>query len=458
MTWWRRQAPLPRTKPVVMEMSDTPAPTGRSPRGPDMLATPLRRRVLFFCLYLSEGAPIGYLWLAIPARLRLADVPLAEITALTAALVLPWTFKFAWAPAVDLLQGRRWGLRHWILAAQSLMGATLLPLAFLDLHADFAAIGTLLMLHAFAAATQDVAIDALCIRHTAAEERGRLNAWMQAGMMSGRAAMGGGALLLGSWIGDRPVVFVLVVWTTFSMLLVAGARERRAAPPSAPAEVGAGAVAVPGEHTWWASLGVSGRSLLAAMREALATPAARRGFLFALFGGAAFKAFEVVLGPFLVDRGWSREAVGSLAAGPMIFAMICGAVVGGRLADRYGHRRMTATALVAVVASVAAVAVADLASAGAGPPAWMIVGCALAIGLFTTSSYALLMDIVDPRAAATQFSAFMGATNGCEAWSVWALGHMAVGLDYSGGLMVLCLVSLAALALLPGMEPARKGG
>jgi len=78
-------------------------------------------------LYFSEGAPIGFIWLAMPTRLRARDVPIEQITWLTAILVIPWTFKFLWAPLVDLLRGRRWTLRHWIIAAQTAMGLTLLP-------------------------------------------------------------------------------------------------------------------------------------------------------------------------------------------------------------------------------------------------------------------------------------------------------------------------------------------
>jgi len=67
----------------------------------DLLATPLGRRVLFTLLYLSEGAPIGFIWWAMPTRLRAAGVSVEEITWLTAILVLPWTFKWLWAPVID---------------------------------------------------------------------------------------------------------------------------------------------------------------------------------------------------------------------------------------------------------------------------------------------------------------------------------------------------------------------
>ena len=94
----------------------------------NFLGTPNRRKLLFGVLYLSEGAPIGFIWLGLPTRLRAIDVPVDQITWLMAALILPWTLKFLWAPLVDLLRGPRWGFKHWILSSQFLMAATLLPL------------------------------------------------------------------------------------------------------------------------------------------------------------------------------------------------------------------------------------------------------------------------------------------------------------------------------------------
>ncbi len=181
--------------------------------------TTLRRRILFGCLYLSEGAPIGFLWLAMPTRLRITGVPIEQITWLTAILVLPWTFKFAWAPLVDLLRSRWWTLRHWIVASQTIMGLTLAPLIWLDPVNQFQTMTWILLAHALSAATQDVAIDALCISATAPGERGQYNGWMQAGMLLGRSMMGGGALVLAAYVGDAAIVGLLMMLTTFSMVL-----------------------------------------------------------------------------------------------------------------------------------------------------------------------------------------------------------------------------------------------
>ena len=44
-----------------------------------MLSSVGRRRLLFASLYFSEGAPIGYLWWALPTKLRAAGADIEQI-------------------------------------------------------------------------------------------------------------------------------------------------------------------------------------------------------------------------------------------------------------------------------------------------------------------------------------------------------------------------------------------
>jgi hypothetical protein len=94
--------------------------------------------------------------------------------------------------------------------------------------------------------------------------------------------------------------------------------------------------------------------------------------------------------------------------------------------------------------------VAAGAAAGAGPGTVLAVlaGLYVGIGLLTTASYALFMNLTDPRLGATQFSAFMGATNLCEAWAALAVGRLVVAWGYPAAFALLGLVSLGALPLL----------
>lgn len=433
----------------------------------NFLETPQRRRVLFFCLYLSEGAPIGFLWEALPTQLRLAGVEVPRITWLAAVLVLPWTFKFAWAPLVDLLRGSRWNLKHWIIAAQAAMGLTLLPLLLIDPVRQFSLLAGLLLVHAFSAATQDVAIDALCIEQTASAERGRLNGWMQAGLLTGRSGLGGGALLLSSVLGRPGIVVLLLLVTTFSMLLVATIRPgpRRENPPDPHSTTQSPAIGnaatSPAAHSATETHGAPTprRQFLLALRAAVGSRNTWLGLAFAVLGGAAYEGLGVVRGPFLVDHQISREQIGWFLLLPSPVAMIGGALLGGFLADRFGRRRYVALAMGGVVSAALAIAAADYTGHTGSHVLLPLFGClSFGIGLFTAASYALFMDLTHPVIAATQFSAFMGGTNACESWAAWSVGRLQDSHGYAFAFAILCVPSLLGLALLPLVRLQHRAG
>lgn len=410
----------------------------------DFLATPQRRKFLFASLYFSEGAPIGFLWLALPTLFRERGVPVEEITKFAAVLVVPWTFKFAWAPSVDLLRSRWWTLKHWIIAAQIVMTATLAPLLMLDLLDDFSWIVALLVVHAVAAATQDVAIDALCISVTQPLERGAYNGWMQAGMLLGRSLLGGGGLVLAAQFGERFAVGLLMACVAFSAILLGSSRI------ASTTHEGNQPAATDGKNR--SRLGTVFAESLAALKER----STWLGLAFALTGGAAYKALEVVIGPFLLDRGFDKSEIGWFTAIPMISAMIAGSLVGGRMADRLHRRRAVTFALLWIITAVVMLAGCDVGSGFQGSPLLLVllVAAAFGIGLFTAASYALFMDLTRPRIAGTQFSAFMGATNGCEAWSIVVFGQIVAAWNYPAAMLAMCAASLLAIGLVAQMRLA----
>jgi len=408
----------------------------------NLLATRRGRALLLACLYFAEGAPIGWLWWALPTRLKAAGAPIEQVTALTAALALPWAFKFLWAPLVDGLRGPRWGLRAWAIAAQIGMAATLLPLAFgADLSTP-AAFAPLLILHAVLAATQDVAVDGIAVRVLPPKERGSANGWMQVGMLAGRGIFGGLALRAESWIGFEGVVIALAACALLpATLLMFAARE----PEAAVAEIRE-------RKRLRDRLFLLGGALL----EMVTARRTFAGLGFALLGGAAFEAVGGSAGSLLVDLGLTQAQVGDFYALPVILCMALGALAGGFLADRLPRRRACAAAVLLVALLVIVLALAVLGGTRGTPLLALLALNYLALGMLTASSYALFMDLSNPRAGATQFSAFMGATNLCEAGSVYALGRMAAGggpNGYAIGWLVMAGASLLSLAALPWAKP-----
>lgn len=396
------------------------------------LARPAGRTFVFTVLYAAEGAPIGFIWWALPTLLRTADVPVERITGLTAVVVLPWVFKFLWSPAVDLLRGRWWGYRAWIAATQILMGLALVPLVWLDPVERFDAWRALLLVHALAAATQDVAIDALAINSVPVHERGFLNGSMQAGMLIGRSVFGGGAVAAAAWFGAAWVVGALIAWIWVALAVVLRMHEPAGAPPRAHAGEFRRALgpALRRRTTWW-------------------------GIAFALTSAAAFEATGQLAGPFLVDRGLPASTIGLFFGVLVVAAMLTGGLVGGAIADRWGRIRSVTIFLGGFVAAIVLLAAAD-ASGAAGPGLLIALLAAMyfCVGLFTAASYALFMDLTDRRLGATQFTTYMAATNGCESWSVWAGGRIAGSSGYPASFLAMSVVSLLGLAVLPKLAVA----
>lgn len=418
-----------------------------------MVTRPAGRRIVFACLYLSEGAPIGFIWWALPTVLRAAGHEVSGISRIIAALALPWTFKFLWAPIVDTWRSSWWGYRHWIIAAQLCMGAMLLPLAWLDVSSHATLLGVLLLAHAFCAATQDVAIDAWAISITPQAERGKLTGAMQTGMFTGRWLFGAGLLMVVDHVAPGAVIFslVTVIWLTTLLVLI---------------------------NPYEVAVKVSGSGFITALVEVFAQWSTWRGIGFALLAGAGFEVLGGLAGPLLVDHGFSKAQAGAFFTATVV-ALIAGASTGGLLVDRIGHRRGAAWTLVALWVAIMLVAVSAAAHDLRPPPditqilvldapqhmhpdpsavRWLLVAALIAtylcIGAFVAASYAYFMDLTDPRLGGTQFSTFMGATNGCESWALFVGGAMiADRYDYPVVLVVMAGLSMVALLLLARTRP-----
>ena len=384
--------------------------------------------MVFALLYAGEGAPIGFIFWALPTVLRTAGLPVERITSLTAVLLLPWVCKFLWAPLIDLMRGPLWGYRAWLIAMQAIMGVSLIPLIWLDPIVRFDAWRALLLVHAFAAATQDVAVDALAIGAVPPAERGRLNGAMQAGLLTGRSVFGGGVLLVGTWLGREWVIGALIAWILVA--LTAAVRLQELEPPREGARAFATAVAAMLRlRTTWL------------------------GLAFALVSGAAFEATGQLAGPYLVDRGVASGTIGLFFGILVVAAMLAGGLAGGLLADRWGRTQTAASALAGFVTAIVLLSVADLGGAAAtNIRLGLLTLMYLFVGQFIASSYAIFMDLTHPRVGATQFSAFMAATNACESWTVWSAGLIVASHGYPAAFLTMCAVSLLGLPLLRGLR------
>lgn len=384
----------------------------------DLLATPAGRRMLFAMLYLSEGAPIGFIWWALPTLLRQQGFDLAAITTLTALATVPWVLKFLVAPIIDFGIYKGVPVKPWILLCQLGMALCLLPLALLDWSASFALFTAAIVCHAVFAAAQDVGIDTLAVRTVPIDELGRVNGWMQAGMLLGRAGVAAGAtLLLGASGARTPGLLALIALIAIPAIVLAIAAVEPSLERDKPA---------PG-----------------ALRRALTDRATFSGLAVALLAGAGFEFFGVSVGPRLVDAGQAPEALALFYGLLAPAGLVAGALSGGVLVDRVGTVIGTMGALALVTVFTTFIALTHWWPELDTFPTAVYTATYFAIGALTASSYALFMSLSHGTFAATRISLFMAMTNACEVWSAFIGGRLAAT-GYGPALLTLTAAALLA--------------
>jgi MFS family permease len=393
----------------------------------NMLETKSGRSILATALYLTEGAPIGFIWWAMPTLLRNEGIKIESITLLTAILVFPWVFKFLWAPLIDSFRDEKRGYKFWILISQTMMGLFLLPLIFIQPQNNFYLWGSLLFLHSIFAATQDVSIDALVINVVVKNERGKINGFMNAGMLIGRSIFGGVTLIIAASIGLEYVIILLIITIFSTMFLLVFVKEPKVI-----------------EKTQ-NQFKIFKQNFVLSFREKNTWFA----ILFALTAAAAFESAGALAGPFLTDLNIKTESIGVLFAFPVVAAMLIGGIIGGYISDKFERKKMVTIFLIGFVVCVLIISAYNL-SGGILHFFYFSLFTLMYffVGLFTASSYALFMDLTNPKIGGTQFSTYMAATNGCEAWAVWLAGIITAGYGYSQAFIFMCFISLLSILLL----------
>ena len=393
----------------------------------NLLGTKSGRSILVTALYFAEGAPIGFIWWAMPTLLRSRGIEISLITSLAAILVFPWVFKFLWAPLIDSMRNEKRGYKFWILLSQTFMGLVLLPLIFIQPQNDFFLWGVLLFLHSIFAATQDVSIDALVINIVVPNERGKINGFMNAGMLMGRSIFGGGTLIIASILELKYVMILLIITILSTMLLLIFVKEP--------------------------FLQTNTKKQLKIFKDNFVLSFSEKNtwlaILFALTSAAAFESAGALGGPFLTDLNIYPESIGIFFALPVVTAMLIGGILGGYISDRIERKKAVTIFLIGFVISILILSAYNLSGDSISVVYFLLFTFMyFFVGLYTASSYALFMDLTNPIIGGTQFSTYMAATNGCEAWAVWLAGIITTGYGYSHAFILMCIVSLFSLFIL----------
>jgi PAT family beta-lactamase induction signal transducer AmpG len=402
------------------------------------------RFLTFGFLYVSEGIPYGFTSVAMVAFMRQQGVSLALIGTFVAALFLPWAFKWAWAPVIDLIKLHRWGGRKaWIVACMVMMVVTLLIAATVDFKAHFQLLLAMVVLNNVFCATQDVAIDSLAVSTLQADERGRANGLMFGGQYLGIALGGGGAIFVNGTFGFEAalasVAGLLLVSLLFVLLFV---RDPHLDLPPA---------RQPGAFRRLV------RTMVSFVKEVYSSfwqsgRGPKIGVAFAILPVGALALAYATLGTIQVDYGLKDHQIAALSIYNTVAAAV-GCVLGGWLGDRFGLKKTVAIAY-ALTAAPTLMLGMQISSSGlqAVPMGWFY-GLVIAHGLCFGMAYgvrnAIFMGMTNPAVAATQFTAFMGMANMAISIGNYWQGIVAENLGYAVVLYLDALFALLVILVIP---------
>jgi len=426
-------------------------------RLPNLLATARGRLTAFFLLYLTEGIPLGFAATAVATQLRRQGVGPAEIGAFVGSFYLPWAFKWAYGPVVDVFASARLGRRRgWILGMQVMMVLTLLSTVMLDLPRQLGLFTVILLVHNVFSATQDVAIDALAVNTLQEHERATANGMMFAGASLGQAVGGSGALFVAAQFGfQSSFYFVCGAILLVTLFVVLPLKE--APDPAWEAKRGGGLHAALREMLSF---------VVNAFRSFVGTRGAFAGLGMALLPPGAMCLGLALQSNLAVELGLPDDQVAWLNLWSTVIGA-AGCVVGGIISDRVDRRKALNVYILLMSVPVLVLAfilqregwiTADANKTGLHNLALPFLVGAFWVatlsyqffnGLMYSTTNAIYMDVTNPAVAATQFTAYMAMANLAISYSsIW----QGIGIEswgYPTTMVIDGFFGLAYLLLLP---------
>ena len=451
------------------------------------------RMALLGALGFSSGLPLLLVFTTLTVWLTEAGVDRTTI-GIFAAVSTPYSFKFVWAPLIDLLRvpflGRALGRRRsWMLLTQLGLIGAIAALGFTrpDEAPQWTAVAAVAV--AFLSASQDIVIDAYRVDLLEQDEQAAGAAVAVFGYRLGMFVAGAGALFAAGWVGRtgallrpaaiRDAVFALPgfepaqlprllevvaseAWrATYvalaAAMLVGVAATMLAREPDAQRDTTQIASAPEGRRGIWRASFFD--SVFA--RVAIWPLVRTFGDFFDRYGRAIGGILTLVLlfkladalaatlrNPFLIELGYSKEEIAAIAQTYGMVASIAGSFIGGALVKRMGISASLVWASVLMLVSNLAFAV--LAEQGAS--VWGLTAVItvenLTGGFGTTTLVAWLSGLCNRDYSATQYAVLSSLSSVGRTVISTSSGWVATELGWTGFFVYTALAGLPALALL----------
>jgi MFS transporter, PAT family, beta-lactamase induction signal transducer AmpG len=344
-------------------------------------------RLASVCLQqIASGLPLGLVWIAIPTWMTQVGVDIKVVGLFTLAQA-PWSFKFLWSPLMDRYSlpflGRK---RGWIFVAQIALLCLTLAMAGVSDHPDAIwVIGALALAMGFAAASQDIVIDAYAVDVLRPEEQGVAVGARTALYRMAMFISGGLAITLGAQYSWKAVNLGLALVYLPMMYVTVRSPEPKSLPP-APRSIR--------EAVWGPFVGF------------LAQHRALEILAFVVLYKLSDNLTQALTGPFLVQTGFSAADVGVGRSTMSVVATLTGTFLGGLLTTPLGlGRALWIFGFLQILSNLGYALVAHI-----GPNrAVMYAAVAFELGTSGLGSGAfgvLLLRLTQKRFSATQFALF----------------------------------------------------
>ncbi len=303
---------------------------------------------------------------------------------------LPYTIKFLWSPFLDRFKlpflSRRKG---WMVFAQALIMVTIFALSMVNPREDLLVVGVFALLIAFFSASQDIALDAYRREILPDEELGFGSSVYVTGYRLGMLLAGAGALILADKMPWSQVYQIMALFMAPAILFT---------------------LISPKERTDIKAPSNMKDAIVGPLKEFFTRPGAFTILLFILL----FKVGDLMAAnlttPFILQAGYSKTDMGTVAKGVGMIATIFGGLFGGALMLRipmkaslviFGILQAVSTLGFALLtrlpvewSSLAAVIGFENFSAGMGMAAYGGFMAALTDKRFTATQYALLSSVM----------------------------------------------------------------
>ncbi len=354
----------------------------------------------FLLLAMPFGAQGGFLTVTLAFGLEKAGVAADTIATLIALSYLPHTWKFAWAPLVDLT----WTRRRWYAASTAVTATGVAAMAWWGTDATHWGLLTAAVLVANVAATlSGMAAETMMAHGTAEEAKGRAGGWFQAGNLGGQGLGGGLALWLvqGAGLTTQASGTVLALLCAACMAALGFVADAGSRPASGDLRAALRAL--------WTDL----RSVALSRTGALAM-----AICFLPIGtGAASNLWAAIAGDWQAGAGTVALVNGALTG----LASAFGCLVGGQLCDRMD--RKAAYCLFGALLAALAVAMALCPRTETAFIAFAL-AYAVLLGMSYAAFTAVVLEAIGRGAAATKYSLLASLSNVPIGYVTWIDGQV----------------------------------